>query len=57
MADNTDDNQFTYKNIMPSPVLYKSAFDDDRTQGLVTLADAIECKVIANSNSFPVFPT
>ncbi|WP_302582691.1 phage tail spike protein [Lactobacillus intestinalis] len=53
MADNTDDNQFTYKNIMPSPVLYKSAFDDDRTQGLVTLADAIECKVIANSNSFP----
>lgn len=43
----------TYKDIMTAPVLYESAFDDDSTQGLVTLSDAFNCTVIFNYNSFP----
>ena len=43
----------TYKDIMTAPVLYESAFDDDSTQGLVTLSDALNCTVVFNYNSFP----
>lgn len=51
MAKNSDPS--TYANIMKHPVLYDSAFDDDSTQGLVTLSDASTCQIVFNWNSFP----
>ena len=50
----TDEDDVTYQNNMEHPVLYESAFDDEDTQGLVTLSDALECKVTFNANNFPI---
>lgn len=51
MAKNSDPS--TYQNIMKWPILYDSAFDDDSTQGLAVLSDAISCQIVFNWNAFP----